>query len=339
MGTAQEIDLLFLDLDQTISAATNPKEFSTERKKGTTVGKRVLKREQERVGPALLKLLQDHEAGKVGSFAAFKKKAMAIMKPAWKRVFEAGVRATGIKGEGIGSTGAGAPLVLLEPEDEKWLRSAMQHEMRFLNGMLRAVEDQTYKMPLPRRVQMYVRTMESFYDSARAIGLPATVLIHWKGKNDERTCVGCKYMFEHSPFTKKTLPTVPRSGMTPCLSNCRDRLLIRQNLLGGGDCSNEREPIHSRVAHQEPPQAQEQRTPVMPEVPKTPDQRVIDGGINAHANTRTVRQQAGAGPLSSRTRPLSAASTRRRGQPVVRPRTPSGGGGSMTEATDPQEND
>lgn len=228
VGTAQEIDLLFLDLDQTISAATNPKEFSNERKKGVTVGKRVLKREQARVGPALLKLLQDHEAGKIGSFATFKKKAVAIMKPAWKRVFEAGVRATGIKGEGIGSTGAGAPLVLLEPEDEKWLRSAMQHEMRFLNGMLNAVENQTYKMPLPRRVQMYVRTMESFYDSARAIGLPATVMIHWHGKNDDRTCVGCKYMFEHSPFTKKTLPTVPRAGMTPCLSNCRDRLLIRQ---------------------------------------------------------------------------------------------------------------
>lgn len=226
VGTAKEIDLLFLDLDQTISARTNPAAFSDERKKGVTVGKRVLVREQKRIGPLLLKALTDHESGKFGGFAAFKKHVVSIMKPAWKRVFEAGVRATGIKGVGAGK--AGAPLVKLDADDEKWLRSAMQHEMKFLNGMLQAVEEQTYKMPLPQRVRMYVRTMESFYDSARAIGLPATVLIHWKGKNDEKTCVGCNYMFQHSPYTKKTLPTVPRAGLTPCLSNCRDRLLIRQ---------------------------------------------------------------------------------------------------------------
>ena len=228
VGTAKEIDLLFLDLDQTISAKTKPKEFSAARKSGTTVGRRVLKREQDRVGPRLLSLLFDYEAGKIPTFAQFKKRAVSIMKPAWKRVFEAGVRATGIKGEGTGSTTGGAPLVLLEPEDEKWLLSAIQHEMRFLNRMLKAVDEQTYKMPLPQRVGMYVKTMESFYDSARVIGLPATVIIHWKGKNDERTCVGCRYMFDHSPFTKKTLPTVPRAGLTPCLSNCRDKLLIRQ---------------------------------------------------------------------------------------------------------------
>lgn len=224
VGTAKELDLLFLDLDQTIKARVRPNRFANERKKGVTVGKRILERVQKTVERDLLRVMRNQELGKYKTSREFYEAAVRVMKPAWKEVFEAGVRSTGVRGTNS-KTG---PVVRLKPEDEKWLRSAMQHEMRFLNGFISAVEEGSYKMPLPRRVRMYVRTLESFYDSARVIGLPATVVIHWRGKNDDRTCVGCRYMFENSPYTKKTLPTVPRAGMTPCLSNCRDKLLIRQ---------------------------------------------------------------------------------------------------------------
>lgn len=224
VGTAKELDLLFLNLDQTIKAKVRPDQFSNERKKGVTVGKRILERVQQRVERDLLRIMLRHDAGKYESFKAFERDAIAVMKPAWKEVFEAGVRASGIKGTGS-TTG---PVVKLSPDDEKWLRGAMVHEMRFLNGFITAVDEGTWKMPLAKRVRMYARTLEAFYDSARVIGLPATVMIHWTGENDERTCPGCKYLFENSPYTKKTLPTVPRAGLTPCLSNCRDKLLIRQ---------------------------------------------------------------------------------------------------------------
>lgn len=225
VGTAREIDLLFLDLDQTIRAKTRPKQFAAERKKGVTVGRRILDRVQETVKRDLLKVMQKRDRGGFKGYDDFHRAAVSVMKPAWKEVFEAGVRASGMRG--TGSTDG--PVVKLSQDDQKWLRSAMAHEMRFLNGFTTAVEEGTWKMPLPRRVDMYAKTLEAFYDSARVIGLPATVTIHWTGENDERTCVGCKYLFEHSPYTKKTLPTVPRAGMTPCLSNCRDKLLIRQS--------------------------------------------------------------------------------------------------------------
>lgn len=225
VGTSAELDLLFLDLDKTIQAKIRPKQFSTERKKGVQIGKRVLEDVQRRVERGLLSIMLRHDAGGYPSYEAFREDAIRLMKPAWKQVFEAGVRSTGIRRGGR----QGGPLVKLSADDQKWLRSAMTHEMRFLNGFMRAVEEGTWKMPLPRRVKMYVRTLEAFYDSARVIGLPATVMMHWVGENDERTCLGCKYLFEHSPYTKKTLPTVPRAGLTPCLSNCRDKLLIRQS--------------------------------------------------------------------------------------------------------------
>lgn len=224
VGTAKELDLLFLDLDQTIRAKMRPNQFANERKKGVTVGKRILERVQKHVETELLRIMRRHDLGRYDSVEAFKRDAVALMKPAWKEVFEAGVRSSGVKGTGYTK----GPVVRLKPDDEKWLRSAMAHEMQFLNGFITAVDEGTYRMPLPQRVRMYARTLEAFYDSARVIGLPATVMIHWTGENDERTCPGCKYLFEHSPYTKKTLPTVPRAGLTPCLSNCRDKLMIRQ---------------------------------------------------------------------------------------------------------------
>jgi hypothetical protein len=148
----------------------------------------------------------------------------ATMKKAWKEVFIAGARASGLGG----GQGAGKPLVQLTTEDEKWVRSAMTHEMQFLNGMLDAIVDESFVMPLPRRIGMYMDALESFYDSARVIGLPATSAIHWIiPKKDNRVCASCKYLAEHSPYSKRTLPTVPRSGATICLTNCRDRLFVR----------------------------------------------------------------------------------------------------------------
>jgi hypothetical protein len=52
--------------------------------------------------------------------------------------------------------------------------------------------------------------------------------VWWKGPHDKKTCESCNYLFEHSPYSKWTLPTTPRSGMTLCLTNCRDRLFVRR---------------------------------------------------------------------------------------------------------------
>ena len=57
-------------------------------------------------------------------------------------------------------------------------------------------------MPYPRRIHMYARSLMSFFDSARVIGLPDTSVIHWLGPDDQVTCEGCKYLFAHSPYSK-----------------------------------------------------------------------------------------------------------------------------------------
>ncbi len=143
-------------------------------------------------------------------------------------MFFAGVRSSGVPGD----MGDKKWRLQTSPEDEKWLKSAMQHEMRFLNKMLKAIVEDDYKMPLARRVRMYIDALESFYNSARVIGLPIQTLFHWKlspeGIKKKNICASCQYLADNSPYTKKTLPTTPRSGLTLCLTNCRDKLVARR---------------------------------------------------------------------------------------------------------------
>jgi hypothetical protein len=41
-------------------------------------------------------------------------------------------------------------------------------------------------------------------------------------------CKGCEYIVERQPYPKGRLPAVPRSGATPCLMNCRHKLVVRK---------------------------------------------------------------------------------------------------------------
>lgn len=221
VGKAREVDLVLLDRDRTMDAFLRPEKYAQERKVGVTVGKRRFKEIQTATHDDLWRAVNRHDKGRT-SLADFKEEATKVMKRAWKDAFLAGIRSTGIAGRGQGMSG-----VELAADDEKWLRSAMAHEMRFLNKFIAAVESGDYKMPLERRTEMYVRALESFYDSARVIGLPATSVLRWTGKRDKKVCASCVYLHKHNPYHKKTLPTVPRAGLTICLTNCRDRLLVR----------------------------------------------------------------------------------------------------------------
>ena len=207
-----------------MDAFLRPEAFAQRRKTGASVGRRAFDKLKEQVENDLLRIVTAHDSGKTWD-TDFRREATAVMRRAWKEAFILGVRASGIVGRGKGKAGAYA--FDFKPEDERWLKSAVAHELRFFNKFLTAVTEQSYKMPLPRRVRMYVSALDSFYDNARVLGMPTTSAFWWTGPKDKRTCASCEYMRAHSPFHKKTLPTVPRSGATICLTNCRDRLLVR----------------------------------------------------------------------------------------------------------------
>jgi hypothetical protein len=199
----------------------DPETYAKKVKNGQASGRKTMSEVQSRVKTTVLGALGLLKSKKITE-SDFRKRVTKTMKMAWRDSFLAGARAAGIPG-----TSASAERFKFESTDGAWLKSAMTHEMRYLNKFLDAILEDTGTMPINRRLGMYVDSLSSFYDSARVIGLPKNSLIYWSGPGDKVTCEGCRYMFENAPFTKYTLPTTPRAGATACLTNCRDRLLVR----------------------------------------------------------------------------------------------------------------
>lgn len=122
------------------------------------------------------------------------------------------------------------------PEEVRWFRTALREEMGYWQNFLLQLRDHfegknTLRRFTPeQRIEMYVKSLEAMYDSARALALPSVLLFHWIGpkRDDPTICEGCAYIMERTPFTKFNLPAVPRAGSTPCLQNCRHKMVIRK---------------------------------------------------------------------------------------------------------------
>jgi len=224
LGTAAADDLQLLR-DVVRKKDFNLAQFAQARKTGQSVGKRKFQQVQTATEAGLKTLIDQWDDQEIDE-KTFRTQAAILMKKAWRDVFLAGVRAGGTEPSGLKAKDD--PLVLLGPGDDKWLQSAIKHEMRFFNKLLDAIVTGDYVMPIPRRVHMYMRALESFFDSARIISLPNNTVIHWVGPKDGKRCPSCDFLIAHSPYTTANLPTTPRSGSTLCLTNCRDWLYIRR---------------------------------------------------------------------------------------------------------------
>jgi hypothetical protein len=114
-------------------------------------------------------------------------------------------------------------------EEEKWFRSAVREEIGYFHAFLEDVRRQRAHN-LAERVEAYVKALRFMYEAARVQAMPDNVLLYWTGPRqatDEHVCDGCEFLMERSPFTKDSIPAVPRDGMTACLTNCRHRILVR----------------------------------------------------------------------------------------------------------------
>lgn len=143
----------------------------------------------------------------------------------WRRAYER-VREIGRRASGIDRHANVNPSVV--HEEEKWFRSAVREELTYWNTFMHEInEDQVSEERLLERLAAYLKALRFMYEGARVLGLPDNVLLYWLGPRDERLCAGCEYVLERSPFTKNTIPAVPRDGSTPCLTNCRHKIVVR----------------------------------------------------------------------------------------------------------------
>ena len=113
----------------------------------------------------------------------------------------------------------------LKPEDKRWLETFLQKEFKLWDKFMDDVKAKRGKLDYQKRKEMYVQALTSVYNSARVVVTPPTTLYYWETTPSEH-CPHCLYLERMSPFTKDTLPTIPKSGDTKCLSNCNCHLRI-----------------------------------------------------------------------------------------------------------------
>lgn len=186
----------------------------------------------------LLRMAHEFEAGAYTA-QEFQRLSAELLASYYERIFNTGRKASGLV--------KFMPKEIVPTQWERsWLRSAVRQEIAYWTNFvaeLAAGEVQfapkgVSELPRPprrrfyaeERIEMFIKSMESMFDSARVTGLPDNSLIYWSGPGikDKRICEGCQYVVERQPFPKELLPAVPRAGMTPCRTNCRHRLLVRQ---------------------------------------------------------------------------------------------------------------
>lgn len=128
----------------------------------------------------------------------------------------------------LGYQSSGVSDFINKPQKKKdWVEKSLKHELKFVKKFLDDIEIGRGRMDYKKRWSMYVNTLDHVYWAGKLAPIPHTFVIDWVVDHKAERCEGCRYLSMNSPYTIETLPTTPRAGMTPCLSNCKCKLRVR----------------------------------------------------------------------------------------------------------------
>jgi hypothetical protein len=130
------------------------------------------------------------------------------IKGAWDKAYEYGVRSVG------------NPFGVWE-QDKTWLAGAEREEFGYLGKFVEDIKAKELVMKLEDRLSMYIETLDGVYFHGQVEGSPEFVEIHWILGKSCKHCDDCLKFEAGSPYTKASLPCVPRDGTSECLSHCQ----------------------------------------------------------------------------------------------------------------------
>lgn len=112
----------------------------------------------------------------------------------------------------------------LSDGQSRWIDAFTDDEAAFYREALRADE----AMSFGNRAKLYGGGVSAAFWNGWLSSLPADARIYWLLRPADH-CATCVNLASRSPWTQRTLPTVPRNGDTECLTNCRCTLKAEQN--------------------------------------------------------------------------------------------------------------
>lgn len=213
-------------LGQTWQALANSDPWRGAKKADVAAAQRQYKQVQDAFKADLMRAIRSYNQTELGTVLV--KTTRAAFDKAYQATYRLGLKAAGLSALAQDRhTKTQGPA--MDQADKDWLKSALAHERRYFHAFLDdiktgAIEDKRHTAA--ERVDMYVNTLDSVFHSGRVIGQPAHSLIYWVVDYNAEHCPSCLYLEANSPFTRETLPTVPRSGACKCLYNCKCTLRI-----------------------------------------------------------------------------------------------------------------
>ncbi len=97
-------------------------------------------------------------------------------------------------------------------------------EMKYMSKFASDMINLSGKMSYKRRMNMYAGGLDPLFKLGDIAYLPEDMQIEWILGITDKHCIDCLMFAKNSPYTKRTLPGVPRSCNSQCLNNCKCHL-------------------------------------------------------------------------------------------------------------------
>lgn len=158
----------------------------------------------------------------------FEKLGRAAFDKAYETAFRLGLKASGVALLDHPRKRKEGPQLFRH--DERWLKSSLRDERKYWNKFMLDVTSGAIaakRFTAAERIDMYADTLDHVYDAARVVGHPSHSIIYWVMDPKKESCPLCIFLQKNSPYTRETLPGVPRDGNTCMgLSRCGCELRI-----------------------------------------------------------------------------------------------------------------
>jgi len=112
----------------------------------------------------------------------------------------------------------------LSDSERRFIVYQTTEEMKYMSKFADDMINMSGKMPYKRRMNMYAGGLDPLFKLGDIAYLPEDMQIEWILGITDKHCIDCLMFAKNSPYTKKTLPGIPRSCNSRCLNNCKCKL-------------------------------------------------------------------------------------------------------------------
>lgn len=104
----------------------------------------------------------------------------------------------------------------LSDSERRFIVHQTTEEMKYMSKFADDIVNKTGRMNYQRRMDMYSAGLDPMFEFGNVAYLPEDVMIEWQLGRTDKHCLDCLSFAYNSPYKKKELPGVPRSGNSRC---------------------------------------------------------------------------------------------------------------------------